>query len=47
MFIIAVLMYCEWIGAATLAFSLFIIAAVGDWLDASNYVWKINGCTHR
>jgi len=33
MFIIAVLMYCEWIGAATLAFSLFIIAAVGDWLD--------------
>jgi CDP-diacylglycerol---glycerol-3-phosphate 3-phosphatidyltransferase len=33
MFIIAALMYCEWVGAATLAFFLFIIAAVGDWLD--------------
>jgi len=33
MFIIAALMYCDWIGSATLAFILFILAAVGDWLD--------------
>jgi len=26
-------MYCDWIGSATLAFILFILAAVGDWLD--------------
>jgi CDP-diacylglycerol--glycerol-3-phosphate 3-phosphatidyltransferase len=33
MFIIVGLMYCSWPGAATLAFVLFIAAAVGDWLD--------------
>ena len=33
MFVIAGLMYCAWPGAATLAFVLFIIAAVGDWFD--------------
>ena len=33
MFIIVGLMYCPWPGAATLAFVLFIAAAVGDWLD--------------
>jgi CDP-diacylglycerol---glycerol-3-phosphate 3-phosphatidyltransferase len=33
MFIIAWLMFCTWPGAATLAFVLFIAAAVGDWLD--------------
>jgi CDP-diacylglycerol--glycerol-3-phosphate 3-phosphatidyltransferase len=33
MFIIVGLMYCTWPGAATLAFVLFIAAAVGDWLD--------------
>ncbi len=33
MFIIVWLMFCSWPGAATLAFVLFIAAAVGDWLD--------------
>jgi CDP-diacylglycerol--glycerol-3-phosphate 3-phosphatidyltransferase len=33
MFIIVWLMFCTWPGAATLAFVLFIAAAVGDWLD--------------
>jgi len=33
MFIIVWLMYCDWWGAATLAFVLFITAAIGDWLD--------------
>jgi CDP-diacylglycerol--glycerol-3-phosphate 3-phosphatidyltransferase len=33
MFIIVILMYCSWWGAATLAFWLFIASAVGDWLD--------------
>ena len=33
MFIIVGLMYCSWPGAATLAFVLFIAAAVGDWFD--------------
>jgi phosphatidylserine synthase len=33
MFIIVWLMYCTWPGAATLAFVLFVAAAVGDWLD--------------
>jgi len=33
MFIIVWLMFCGWPGAATLAFVLFIAAAVGDWLD--------------
>jgi len=33
MFAIVGLMYGEWPGAATLAFALFIGAAVGDWLD--------------
>jgi len=33
MFVIVGLMFCAWPGAATLAFTLFIAAAVGDWLD--------------
>jgi CDP-diacylglycerol--glycerol-3-phosphate 3-phosphatidyltransferase len=33
MFIIVWLMFCDWPGAATLAFALFIAAAIGDWLD--------------
>ncbi len=33
MFVIVWLMYQEWTGAASLAFWLFIIAAVGDWYD--------------
>jgi CDP-diacylglycerol--glycerol-3-phosphate 3-phosphatidyltransferase len=33
MFVIVGLMYCAWPGAATLAFVLFIGAAVGDWFD--------------
>ncbi len=33
MFLVVWLMYQQWTGAATLAFWLFIIAAVGDWLD--------------
>ncbi|MFA6962596.1 MAG: CDP-diacylglycerol--glycerol-3-phosphate 3-phosphatidyltransferase [Opitutaceae bacterium] len=33
MFVVVWLMKQEWSGAATLAFWLFIIAAVGDWLD--------------
>ena len=33
MFVIVGLMYCSWPGAATLAFALFVMAAVGDWLD--------------
>jgi CDP-diacylglycerol---glycerol-3-phosphate 3-phosphatidyltransferase len=33
MFIIVWLMYCEWRGAASLAFWIFIATAVGDWLD--------------
>jgi CDP-diacylglycerol---glycerol-3-phosphate 3-phosphatidyltransferase len=33
MFVIVGLMYCEFRGAATLAFVLFILTAIGDWLD--------------
>jgi CDP-diacylglycerol--glycerol-3-phosphate 3-phosphatidyltransferase len=33
MFVVVWLMYQTWTGAATLAFWLFIAAAVGDWLD--------------
>lgn len=33
MFLIVGLMYCHFVGAAMLAFWLFIITAVGDWLD--------------
>ena len=33
MFVIVGLMYGEWLGAASLAFWLFILAAVGDWYD--------------
>jgi len=33
MFAIAGLMYCDWLGAASFAFWLFIVAACGDWLD--------------
>ena len=33
MFIIVGLMYCSFTGAASLAFILFLLAAVGDWLD--------------
>jgi CDP-diacylglycerol---glycerol-3-phosphate 3-phosphatidyltransferase len=33
MFVIVGLMYCDRAGAATLAFALFIAAAIGDWLD--------------
>lgn len=33
MFIIVWLMHCSFSGAATLAFALFILAAIGDWLD--------------
>jgi len=33
MFVIVALMYCEWAGAATAAFALFLVAAAGDWLD--------------
>lgn len=33
MFVIVGLMYCEFPGAASLAFLLFILAAIGDWLD--------------
>jgi CDP-diacylglycerol---glycerol-3-phosphate 3-phosphatidyltransferase len=33
MFVIVGLMFASWPGAATLAFALFIAAAVGDWLD--------------
>jgi len=33
MFLVVWLMNQQWTGAATLAFALFIIAAVGDWLD--------------
>lgn len=33
MFVVVWLMHQSWTGAATLAFWLFIIAAIGDWLD--------------
>lgn len=33
MFAIVGLMYCEWLGAASLAFWLFIWSAASDWLD--------------
>jgi CDP-diacylglycerol--glycerol-3-phosphate 3-phosphatidyltransferase len=33
MFVIVGLMYCDFAGAATLAFLLFLAAALGDWLD--------------
>ena len=33
MFLVVWLMYQSWFGAASLAFWLFIVAAVGDWLD--------------
>ncbi len=35
MFLIVGLMYWEWTGAATLAFWLFIAAAISDWLDGA------------
>lgn len=33
MFLIVGLMYCEFLGAASLAFWIFILCAIGDWLD--------------
>ena len=33
MFVIVGLMYCDFLGAASIAFWLFIISAVGDWYD--------------
>jgi CDP-diacylglycerol--glycerol-3-phosphate 3-phosphatidyltransferase len=33
MFVIVALMYSKFRGAASLAFALFILAAIGDWLD--------------
>lgn len=33
MFVIVWLMFCQWRGAATLAFVLFVLSAIGDWLD--------------
>lgn len=33
MFIVVALMFMEWRGAATIAFWLFIVAALSDWLD--------------
>jgi len=33
MFVIVWFMFCEWRGAATLAFALFVLSAIGDWLD--------------
>jgi len=33
MFVIVLFMFCEWRGAATLAFTLFVLSAIGDWLD--------------
>lgn len=35
MFLIVGLMYVSWTGAATLAFWLFIAAAISDWLDGA------------
>jgi CDP-diacylglycerol--glycerol-3-phosphate 3-phosphatidyltransferase len=33
MFVIVSLMFCNWRGAATTAFALFVLSAIGDWLD--------------
>ena len=33
MFVIVALMYCDFTGAASVAFWLFILCAIGDWLD--------------
>jgi len=33
MFVIVLFMFCEWTGAATLACVLFVLSAIGDWLD--------------
>ncbi|MEZ5276225.1 MAG: CDP-diacylglycerol--glycerol-3-phosphate 3-phosphatidyltransferase [Opitutaceae bacterium] len=33
MFIIVALLYVDWLGAATVAFVLFVVAGVTDWLD--------------
>jgi CDP-diacylglycerol--glycerol-3-phosphate 3-phosphatidyltransferase len=41
MFIIVWLMFCTWPGAATLAFVMFVAAAIGDWLDG--YLARIRG----
>lgn len=41
MFVIVWLMFCTWPGAATLAFVLFVAAAVGDWLDG--YLARVRG----
>lgn len=41
MFVIAWLMYCDWTGAACLAFILFVAAAGGDWLDG--YIARTRG----
>jgi CDP-diacylglycerol---glycerol-3-phosphate 3-phosphatidyltransferase len=35
MFVIVALMYVDWTGASTLAFWLFIAAAISDWLDGA------------
>jgi CDP-diacylglycerol--glycerol-3-phosphate 3-phosphatidyltransferase len=43
MFIIVWLMYQSWLGAATLAFWLFIAGAVSDWLDG--YIARKRGIT--
>lgn len=32
-FLIAVLLYSDWFGAATLAFVLFVVCGISDWLD--------------
>ena len=41
MFVIVWLMYQTWAGAATLAFWLFIAAAIGDWLAGSRHAGRI------
>ncbi|OIO60471.1 MAG: CDP-diacylglycerol--glycerol-3-phosphate 3-phosphatidyltransferase [Verrucomicrobia bacterium CG_4_9_14_3_um_filter_43_20] len=33
LFVIAALLYCSWMGAATIAFILFVIGGLSDWLD--------------
>ena len=33
MFLIVFFMFCTWTGAATVTFLLFVLAAIGDWLD--------------
>jgi CDP-diacylglycerol--glycerol-3-phosphate 3-phosphatidyltransferase len=43
MFAIVGCMYCPWQGAASLAFWLFIAAAIGDWFDG--YIARKRGIT--